>query len=232
MGKDDRVVNRHSLALHSGRYVERYNAKPIDRVSNLVPLMNLTRNSRVVDYACGNGMLLQAMDDQFGTYDGVDFSPDFIAAANNWAAKTGRTRYAFHCCDIRDYCEANVGRFDVGATLDFSEHIDDVLAVSIYSAIRKSICPGGRLYLHTPNLGFFMERARKIGLIKAFPEHVAVRNASHTVDILTKSGFKHSAISVRIVPHYNILKLVHPLSKLPFLGELFSARLWIEAKVT
>src|SRR5688572_25390411 len=96
--------DKRSVDLHSGNYVQRYSAKPISRVANLVPRMRLTGESRIADFACGNGMLLQAIGNTFGSYDGIDFSPDFVAAANEWAQRTHRDRYRFHCCDIRDFC--------------------------------------------------------------------------------------------------------------------------------
>jgi SAM-dependent methyltransferase len=169
------------------------------------------------------------MGEGFGSYDGIDFSPDFIAAANSWAERTGRHDYRFHCCDIRDFCARNRNAFDVAATLDFSEHIEDALAIEIYAAIRQSLRDGGRLYLHTPNLDFFIERAKQIGIRPQFPEHIAVRNGKQTARLLERAGFDPAAIKVEIVPHYNGLKLLHPLSRLPWVGRLFAARLWVEA---
>jgi len=46
------------IELHSGDYVERYDAKSPNRVINMIPLMNIGDGERVADYACGNGMLL------------------------------------------------------------------------------------------------------------------------------------------------------------------------------
>jgi len=132
--------------------------------------------------------------------------------------------------DIRDFCAARPHEYDVAATLDFSEHIDDELAIDIYSAIRGSLRPGGRLYLHTPNLEFFMERARQFGIVRPFPEHIAVRDGAQNRALLEKAGFASDRISVEVIPHYNVLKHLHPLSKLPVVGPLFSARLWIEAQ--
>ncbi len=229
MASGTHSVDQLSIDLHSGEYVERYKAKPISRVRNLVPLMKLTRETRIADFACGNGMLLQAIGDNFQSYDGVDFSPEFVVAANEWAEETGRDRYAFHCCDIRDFCAEHQQTFDVATTLDFSEHIDDALAIEIYTAIRTSLRPGGRVYLHTPNLDFFMERARQIGFVAPFPEHIAVRNGPDTAALLVEAGFAPEAISVQIVPHYNIWRRLHPLSGLPLIGRLFAARLWITA---
>lgn len=218
-----------SLALHSGDYVERYSLKPISRVKNLVERMALTPQSRIADFACGNGMLLQVLGENFGSYDGIDFSADFVAAAEHWAEQTDRQNYHFHCCDIREFCESRRESYDIATTLDFSEHIDDRLAIDIYSSIRTSLRPSGRLYLHTPNLDFLLERAKQIGLIPQFPEHIAVRNAPQTMKLLEKAGFDPTTTKVELIPHYNILRVIHPLSRIPTVGKLFAARLWIEA---
>ncbi len=218
-----------SVALHSGDYVERYNRKPLDRVRALARRMELDEGDELVDFACGNGMLLQVVGDRAGTYHGVDFSEDFIVSAREWASSNGLRNCRFYCEDIIKFCAHHPARFDVATTLDFSEHIDDTVAVRIYTAIRTSLRPGGKLYLHTPNLDFFMERAKEKGMLKQFPEHVAVRNGKDTKDILIRSGFDASKIKVDTIAHYNILKVLHPLGKIPLIGKYFQARLWIEA---
>jgi hypothetical protein len=76
-----------------------------------------------------------------------------------------------------------------------------------------------------------MERARQFRLVPPFPEHIAVRNGEQTAAILVRAGFAPESITVQTVPHYNVLKWFHPLSKLPLIGQLFSARLWLEARV-
>ena len=220
-----------SVALHSGEYVERYLAKPLDRVRALASRMNYGATSRIADFGCGNGMLLHALDRPYGAYHGIDFSPDFIAAAERWAADSGCANYRFHLGDIREFCASHRAEFDIATTLDFSEHVEDGLATEVYAGIRSSLRPGGRLYLHTPNLAFFLERAKAVGIIPQFPEHIAVRDAHQTVALLAKAGFDPARIRVQVIPHYNVLKVLHPLSRLPLIGELFGARLWIEAEV-
>ncbi len=211
-----------AVSLHSGVYVERFKASPTFRVSRLVPLMDVGPDDRIVDFGCGLGMLLQCLD-RFGSYDGVDFSPDFIAAASERASEKAR----FHCEDIVAFCERNPAAFDIATTFDFSEHIDDATFIEIYSAIRKALAPGGRLYLHTPNLDFIIERAKDIGIMRQFPEHIAVRTGEQHRALLARCGF--DAITVKTIAHYNVLKYLHPLSHLPLVGPLFAARLWIAA---
>lgn len=219
-----------SLALHSGDYVERYNRKPLDRVRNLAALMKLPANASLADFACGNGMLAQVMGQRQGTYVGVDFSPEFIASARDWATRNRLDGCTFECADIVEFCGRHPSSFDAAATLDFSEHIDDADAVAIYRAIHGTLRPGGVLYLHTPNRDFLLERAKQAGIIPQFPEHIAVRNAAETIAILVDAGFTPEAIKVRHIAHYNILAALHPLSKLPWIGKYLQARLWIEAR--
>ncbi len=220
-----------SVALHSGDYVERYNKKPLDRVRALARRIELDDDAELVDFACGNGMLLQVVGDRAGTYHGVDFSEDFIESAREWARSKGLHNCQFYCDDIIKFCADHPAQFDVATTLDFSEHIDDTQAISIYTAIRTSLRPGGKLYLHTPNLDFFIERAKDIGVLQQFPEHIAVRNGTGTKNLLIQAGFDARNIKTQTIAHYNILKVLHPLGKLPLIGKYFQARLWIEVAV-
>lgn len=219
-----------AVTLHSGEYVERYNRKPLDRVRGLARLMNVTDDAELADFACGNGMLAQVLGQRAAAYHGVDFSKDFINAARDWASRSQLKNCNFHCIDIIDFCKVNPYRFDVATTLDFSEHVDDRTAIAIYTAIRRSLKSGGTLYLHTPNSEFFLERAKAIGLLPQFPEHIAVRSGAQLRDLLVAAGFDRNAITVRAIAHYNVLKALHPLSYLPFLGGWFAARLWIKAQ--
>lgn len=221
---------KSSKDLHSGAYVEMYESKPISRISRLVELMRLDGQTiRLVDLACGNAMLLSVVHDKVARYTGVDFSEDFIAAARNRATRLGITNCEFHCEDIARFCASHPGEFDIATAFDFSEHIYDDDFVGIFSAVRASLKPGGRLYLHTPNLDFFMERMRDSSFIlRQRPEHIAVRNTSQNVALLQRAGFSTVDIRTRFIAHYNILKLVHPLRRLPWLGKYFEARIFIE----
>lgn len=217
--------------LHSGEYVERYVRKPLTRVERLVSLFELRPTDVVADFACGDGMLAQLIDQRVAEYHGVDFSQDFIDAARLRAQRAGLTRSTFHCADIIDFCRTREGGFDVATALDFSEHIDDAAFIEIFSAIRRTLRSGGRLYVHTPNLAFFLERAKDLGILPQFPEHIAVRTLEQNVVLLAASGFDASKIEGRALPHYNILKVVHPLRRLPLAGSLFEARLFIACRV-
>lgn len=218
-----------SKELHSGQYVEMYESKPISRIANLVPLMRLDCSTHLVDLACGNAMLLGEVHDRIARYAGVDFSDDFIVAARRRAQKLGITNCEFHCQGIVEFCSSHPQEFDVATAFDFSEHILDEDFITIFSAIRASLKPGGRLYLHTPNLEFFLERMRDSNfLLRQRPEHIAVRDTAHNIALLECSGFAAANICSRFIRHYNILGMLHPLRHLPWLGKYFEARIFIE----
>lgn len=209
-----------AIATHSGEYVELFKTFGPERIAGLVSRMDVAPSDRVVDYGCGLGGLLHALPPVSG-YDGVDFSADFIREAERLSPDRGR----FHCQDIVSFCADHQGEFDIAATLDFSEHIDDATFVEIYSAIRSSLKPNGRLYLHTPNRSFFMERLKERGIVEQLRGHIAVRAAAENERLLRKCGFR--SVSVELIAHYNVLKYLHPLSRV---SDLFAARLWIEAR--
>lgn len=221
---------QRQLELHSGAYVEDYERKPLSRLERLVPLMQLEPQDLVADFACGNGMLLPLIHDKVAQYHGIDFSPEFIASARRRADVNHIANCVFHCDDIVSFCEQHRGRFDVATAFDFSEHINDDEFVRFFGAIRASLRDGGRLYLHTPNLSFLMERFKQHGIIPQFPEHIAVRDSTENLALLARAGFTHRNISVHRIAHYNMLKVLHPLRHLPLVGDLFAARLFIECR--
>lgn len=228
-GAPDARTRADSLAMHSGDYVAMYERKPISRVSRLVPLMKLSGKTRLVDFACGNAMLLEAAGDRVGHYTGVDFSADFIAAARRRAATIPGTPVQLYCQDIVGFCREHPGQFDVAAALDFTEHVRDEELLPILRAIRSSLVDGGKFYLHTPNLDFFLERMRESGfLLRQRPEHVAVRNLRQNLALLEEAGFSRSGTTAWMLPHYNILRSLHGLGRLPLVGRYFQARIFIE----
>jgi hypothetical protein len=96
--------------------------------------------------------------------------------------------------------------------------------------MRRSLKTGGRLYLHTPNARFVLERLKSRNLIlRQSPEHVAVRDMAGNLEFLRESGFTIAA--AHFVRHYNVLRFLHPLRHAPVIGPWFEARIFIEARV-
>lgn len=230
VNQEQRKDNDALRSLHSGDYVDRFeNSQPTFRIERLLQYIKLTPNLSIVDFACGNAMLLPFVYDKVASYHGVDFSEDFIRRCTTKSNALGIRNAAFSCKDINDFCQENPETFDVGFALDFFEHVyDDDLSV-ILRHIFSSLKPGSRFYVHTPNARFFLEIAKNYNfLVRQFPEHIAVRNLEQTTKLLRDAGFVIE--QSHFVSHYNILRLLHPLSFVPFLGNFFKARLFIVAR--
>jgi len=174
-------------------------------------------------------MLLDYIHDKVRTYSGVDFSENFISAARNRQKRRGISNAVFFCESIESFCFRNHEKFDAGFVLDLAEHVYDQEWVRILTAIRSSLKPGGRLYLHSPNAEFFLEIMKKKECIfHQFKEHVAVRDVNQNICLLKDAGFVN--YEIKLLPHYNVLRYMHVLSFFPLVGHFFKGRILIIAE--
>jgi len=218
------------MQLHGNNYVETFERTHTpERFDRLIGLIALGKDSVVADFGCGSGQILERIKDKVKLYKGIDFSEEFISAANRRKNDLNAKNAEFVCGSIQEFCDKHLEHFDAGLAFDISEHVNDGEWGEIVNAIYKSLKPGGHVYLHTPNAGFFVEilKARNI-VLRQFPEHIAVRNAGENAAFFRSAGFE--AVTVRFLPHYNVLKAVRPLAALPALGKYFHARIFIEAR--
>jgi cyclopropane fatty-acyl-phospholipid synthase-like methyltransferase len=215
--------------LHSGDYVKKYErGLPRPRIENVLRQMALNKAATVVDVGCGNGIIIEYISQHVGKYVGVDFSQEFIDVARSRAAKIGADNVSFECALIGDFCKRNQDKFDVAFAFDLSEHVYDEEWAEIVRSIYSCLKPGGHFYLHTPNAGFLVEMLKDKNLIlRQFPEHIAVRGIDENKRFLHEAGF--SQVHARFIPHYNILRYLHPLSFIPRIGKYFAARIFIDA---
>ena len=212
--------------LYRDDYVKRFGNLPLQRLSRLIPLLELQPDDVVVDFACGSGMLLGLIHDKVAWYHGVDFSAEFIASSRKHQLEAGIQNADFHCDSIETYCDANPSSFDKGFAMDFSEHVYDEDWLSILSSVKSALKPGARFFLHTPNADYLVEMLKSYGVFKQKPEHIAVRNAAENVALLQDAGFRD--IRVVYLPHYEQRQAwLHVFSHLPLVGKFFRARLFI-----
>jgi|GEM_PF-454693 cyclopropane fatty-acyl-phospholipid synthase-like methyltransferase len=217
-------------ALYGVAYVDSFNSTQLlARIERLLARCSVGKSDKVVDFGCGSGLLMPYLAPRAHSYTGVDFSSAFIATAVARQQQLGIANADFHCDDITHFCRQHQGEFDAAFALDFSEHVYDDEWLQILTAIRSSLKPGGRFYLHTPNREFFVEvlKAHNV-ILRQFPEHIAVRTPPHNLALLAAAGFHHN--NLQLLPHYNVLKWLHWLSWLPLAGKYFKARIFIEAR--
>lgn len=214
--------------LYGKEYVEEYANHSLFRIERLLKYIHLNSDYCVADFACGNGMLMPLVAPRVASYVGVDFSEDFIREANGNKHLLGITNAVFFGSDIHDFCNNNVESFDCAFAMDFSEHVYDDEWLKILVSMRKSLKQGGSLYIHTPNSLFFTEVLKDHSLfMHHHPGHIAVRSPKENAALLVEAGFR--VMKILLIPHYNVLRLIHFLSYLPFFGNYLKARIFIEA---
>lgn len=225
MKPDDRE-NREKL--HSEEYVHRFNnERQFARVARLIKHLTLPPNADILDVGCGTGILSQLLSARYGSYVGVDFSQPMLQEAIKRAKFNKLNRCSFLRDDAIDVMKRNSNTYDAIFMLDISEHVPDNEWRLMIAAARHSLKNGGTVYLHTPNLDFFIERLKQFGIIKQFPEHIAVRNSEDNSNFFIEAGY--TSVKHKTLAHYNMLQWIHPLSRLPLIGKYLGARLWITA---
>ncbi len=215
--------------LYREGYVADYHQSAGHRLGQLVELLDLSPAMTGADLACGNGLLLDLIHDRVGIYNGVDFSEEFIENARKRHAGHDQYRCEVHffCESITDFCATHPQSIDRAFCLDFIEHLYDEDLLPILQSIRGCLARKGKLYLHTPNAGFALERLKDRGVLKQLPEHIAVRTAAQSVALLKAAGF--SEVKVTYLPHYlRRLSWIHTFSRFPLCGPYLRARLFIE----
>lgn len=211
-------------------YVAAFERHSTTRLIKILKHIDLNNRLNIVDYACGNGLLMELTSPKVKSYTGVDFSEPFIRAANLKKNQLDYTNATFFCSDISDFCRNFKSSFDVAFAMDFSEHVYDRDWISILREIRMTLNTAGKLYVHTPNAEFLLEILKRRNLIlKQFPEHIAVRTARKNAELIEKAGYK--VRNIWFIPHYNAMRYIHFMSYIPVVGKYFKARILIEASL-
>jgi cyclopropane fatty-acyl-phospholipid synthase-like methyltransferase len=215
--------------LYRSDYVRDYHQEDRGRLTRLLPFMDLSPDMVVADLGCGNGLLLELAHARVGQYHGVDFSSEFIEEARRRQVRAGIRNASFHIESITEFCNRHEGAFDRVFALDFTEHVYDEDLIPIAASIQRSLREGGRLYIHTPNLTFFLELLKDRGFCRQFPEHVAVRNADQYISLLRGVGFNE--VKILYLSHYlRTLSWLHGFSSIPVVGKYLKARLFLECR--
>jgi cyclopropane fatty-acyl-phospholipid synthase-like methyltransferase len=222
----ERLSNEQLRAIYDDEYVAQYDPHAVPRIRRLLPLVPLTGGEAVSDFGCGNGVLLELIAPRVREYVGVDFSDAFVREAERRRMALGIQNGRFEVTDIETFCRRQPGHFDAAFALDFSEHVYDDQFHDIFAAIHGALKPGGRLYIHTPNAEYFMERLKNRGILTQVEGHVGVRDARQHQALLARAGF--AEVDVHYPAHYLPLAAkFHALGALPIVGPWFRARLFL-----
>ena len=202
------------------------------RIRQILDRLQFKPTETVCEFGCGLGHILIAIAPQIESGLGIDVSEYAVAKANTAAESGSLANIAFRSIDIEDLVDNTdlANAFDVVLMMDISEHLYDETLQRFFASARAVLKPGGRLIIHTPNAGYYLERMKARNFIlKQFESHIAVRDFEQHVPLLEANGFP--SVVVEYLPHYNrVLKVVDSiLMRVPLLNRLFRARLLITA---
>lgn len=108
-------------------------------VHMFVDQLNLSRDARYLDFACGSGRILSVIAPKFDNVTAVDVSENMVSAAREKVP--GAT---FHLTDITKN-ELDIGQFDLISAFRFFGNAEDSLRRSVASALRARIKDDGYL---------------------------------------------------------------------------------------
>jgi cyclopropane fatty-acyl-phospholipid synthase-like methyltransferase len=227
--RSNRLSEDQLRKIYDQSYVDQYDPHALQRMRRILPFFSLSGEEVVADFGCGNGVLLELIASRVREYVGIDFSEEFIRAAEERRDARAIGKGTFCCTDLVVFADGHRNHFDAAFALDFSEHLYDDQFLRIFRAIHGALRPSGSLYLHTPNREYFVEHFREWGLLKQIEGHVGVRTARTHQALLAECGFVD--VTIRHIAHYLRLgAALHGLSALPGVGRYFQARLFIQCR--
>lgn len=215
-------MNMKNNNLYNNDYVEIYKKKKKEgRLDRLKSYFNLQKDDVVLDLGCGSGFLLDLIKNDVKSYVGIDLSQEFIAESKITHKKNTES---FFCESSKEHASKYKNHYNKIFLMDVTEHLDDETMVGVINDCYKMLKNNGQIIIHTPNGLYFLELLKHYGIIKQTTGHIAIRAFSQYKELIKKSRF--STISVRYINHYiNLLKPLHMLSVMPFIGQYFQARL-------
>lgn len=214
--------------IYGKNYVDAYVRREGEgRLERLIDLINFDKNDVCLDYGCGNGFLYPLIKNKVKKYIGVDTSSDFIKVAKGDKKNIGAEFILIK--EGQNLKKINKQKFDKIFLFDLTEHLKDRELVNILKNCKEVLESDGSIYIHTPNLDYFMEAWKRVGFVKQIEGHIGVRNEKQYRRILQKAKLDNSYF--KYLGHYDkYLGKLNFLAKLPMVGKFFQARLFIEIK--
>jgi SAM-dependent methyltransferase len=142
-------------------------------------LDDLPRSAAVLELGCGPGYLLGYLDHiGFTSAEGIDLSAEQVAIARAQGCRA-------EAADVFSYLESKPVRYDAILAIDFIEHFTRAEVRSLAAAIGRSLRPGGRLILQTPNgQGLFAGH-----IIHGDATHESIYTPGSLQQVLTLAGY-------------------------------------------
>lgn len=132
--------NPYSVTMYQDNNKELVEQRNLKEIQKLVPLLNLNRDTRVLDIACGIGRWADAVGDDVDSYCGLDFSEELIQIARKRNRKENCSFYVGGANEIGKVLSKNCcGEYDVILLIGILMYLNDS---DLYSALDqiRNVC--------------------------------------------------------------------------------------------
>src|SRR5690606_32254570 len=144
------------------------------RIANVLSLLPPLAGRTLIDLGCGMGTFTIEAAKRDALAIGIDPAPAAVQAAR-FVAQAERADRAYFVRADAARLPLGDGVADIVLAADLTEHLDDVTLARILREALRTLRPGGRLVLYTPERAHFLERLRDRGILKQDPSHIGVR---------------------------------------------------------
>lgn len=160
--------------------------------AEIAPALPVERTGRALDIGCGFGYAMLALGDLgFARVEGLEASEQQAARARKYGLSVSVT------ADTISWLSGRPDTFAVVLLLDVLEHFPNEQQIPLLAAIHRSLIPGGRVIVKTPNANSIVaSRWRYIDFTHhtSFTEHslsFVLRNAGYDrIDIGSEKGVR------------------------------------------
>lgn len=128
------------------------------RMDYLVRQIGTVSDKRILDIACGGGLVTEPLARLGANVTGIDTSHNAIAAAKAHAAADG-LQINYQCCALEEFCGKE--KFDVITALEILEHVANPAA--FIKSAAQLLKPGGKIIFSTINRTIKSMLIAKIG---------------------------------------------------------------------
>lgn len=214
-------------SVYNESYVADYRQKEGEgRIERLLKYIDFQKDDEILDIGCGLGFLYQLTREGVKSYTGLDESVAFIEACQREYGQNDKKR-SFIADTLQNFVTGHKGlKFDKIFLIDVSEHLTDEELSRTLNLCSKILKEQGKVFIHTPNGKYFLEILKQKGVLKQTVGHIAVRDQREYEALIKESDLGKGLVETKNLNHYLwVLKPFQLLSWLPFIGNLFRARL-------
>lgn len=120
-------------------------------ISQILPLLNLDQQARVLDIGCGVGRWADAISQEITYYLGCDFSEQMVEIAISRNQKNNFNFAVVSAMEIEQYCkQQNISAFSHIIISGVLMYLNDVDVIAILQSLSTLALPGATVYIREP----------------------------------------------------------------------------------